>query len=227
MKIIAIGGGGFTTATNPDLDEFVLSHVDRPSKRVGYVGTASDDDPLRLERFHRTIVPRVSTASVLPSICDGREAAAWVARQDMIYVGGGDTAKMLDRWRWTGFDRLLRDAGRDGVVLAGVSAGAVCWFDGALVRGAAGTMEPIDCLGLAGGSLCAHYGSDAERRASFSQHIAAGVIPPGIGIDDGVAVVFRRSDPPRAWSADVGCWAYAVRRSSIGRVSSVRVEAWV
>lgn len=226
-KIIAIGGGGFTTLTSAGLDDFLLSQIEGAAKRIGYVGTASDDDPIRLKHFHQLIAPRVSHASVLPSDTGADDARQWAARHDMIYVGGGDTARMLARWRQTGFDAVLADAYQNGTILAGVSAGAVCWFEQALVRCESGAMEPINGLGLLKGSICAHFNTDADRRRAFHGEIGSGVLPSGLGIDDGVAVVFRHGVPPTAWSAEPGCWAYGVSAGSGGSVSSVALPAFV
>jgi len=226
-KIIAIGGGGFTTLTSSGLDDFLLSHLNGTARRIGYVGTASDDDPVRLRYFNELIAPRVPYASILPSEISFDDARRWTARHDMIYVGGGDTALMLARWSELGFDVALTAAHQDGTILAGVSAGAVCWFEHALVRGESGTMEPINGLGLLKGSMCAHFNADADRRPAFLEGIGSGLLPSGLGIDDGVAVVFRDDAPPAAWSTETGCWAYGVSLDAEGSVSSVALPAFV
>jgi peptidase E len=226
-RIIAIGGGGFPSGTSPGLDDFLVSQLDGTARRIGYVGTASDDDPTRLRFFHALIAPRVAHASIFPGEPGGDAARRWLARHDMIYVGGGDTARMLARWRKLGFDVALAEAHRNGTVLAGVSAGAVCWFEHALVRGESGAMEPINGLGLLKGSMCAHFNLDSDRRPAFLQGIGSGLLPSGLGIDDGVAVVFRDGVPPAAWSAEPGCWAYGVSIDSEGSVSSVALPAFV
>lgn len=226
-RIIAIGGGGFTSASSPALDDFLVSQLDGTARRIGYVGTASDDDPVRLRHFHALIAPRVSDASVLPCDSNADEARRWVARHDMIYVGGGDTARLLAHWHQTGFDAVLAEAYRGGTVLAGVSAGAACWFECALVRGAAGTLEPIIGLGLLKGSVCAHFNAEPDRRPAFLARIGAGLLPSGLGIDDGVAVVLRDDAPPAAWSAGPSCWAYALSAGSGGSVSSIALPAFV
>jgi len=94
-RIIAIGGGGFPSGTSPGLDDFLVSQLDGTARRIGYVGTASDDDPTRLRFFHALIAPRVAHASIFPGEPGGDAARRWLARHDMIYVGGGDTARML------------------------------------------------------------------------------------------------------------------------------------
>ena len=112
-------------------------------------------------------------------------------------------------------------------VLAGVSAGAACWFEAALVRGASGRLERIDGLGFLKGSACAHYSTDPERRTAYPDHVARGAVPPGIGIDDGVGVLFHGSNECATWSAEDGCWAYRVRRDLRGGAVSSRLPALV
>lgn len=225
--VIAMGGNGFTSGTSPGLDDFVLDAIPGGVRRIGFVGTASDDDPVRVGFFRSLVAPRVALASVFDLRASAAEAARWAAGLDMIYVGGGDTARMLGSWRGAGIDQVFASAGRDGVVLAGVSAGAVCWFERALVMNKAGTLEPIECLGLLPGSVCAHYDTDAERRARFAEGIAAGSLPPGIGIEDGVAAVCARGAPPRAFSAEAGRWAYAVSRDGDGKAVGVPLPSFV
>ena len=225
--VIAIGGNGFTSATSPGLDDLVLGAVPGGVRRIGFVGTASEDDPVRIGHFHALVAPRVELASLFDRHATAAQAARWAAGLDAIYVGGGDTARMLASWRAAGIDEVFASAGRDGVVLAGVSAGAVCWFERALVLNAEGAFEPLACLGLLPGSACAHYDADVERRARFSAAIAGGSFPAGIGIEDGVAAVCARGAPPRAFSAEAGRWAYAVASDGAGAVASAALPSFV
>lgn len=228
MRIFAMGGGGFTSAAHPSLDDFVLSLIESETKRIGYVGTASDNDPIRLGNFNKLIAPRVSFASVMPAHTHGRDAAEWVRQHDLIYVGGGDTAMLLQRWRATGLHKVLHDACSDGIILAGVSAGAVCWFESALVRGPSGRMEVIECLGFLRGSICAHFDAEPERKVIFSELIARGAIPPGVGVDDGVGVYYGDDVAEgQTWSAHDGSWAYRLRRDLRDRAVCSRLPAFV
>jgi len=225
--VIAIGGNGFTSATSPGLDDLVLGAIPGGVRRIGYVGSAAGDDPVRIGHFHALVAPRVALASVFDRRATAAQAARWAAGLDAIYVGGGDTARLLSEWRAAGIGDVFASAGRDGVVLAGVSAGAACWFERALVRNAAGLLEPIACLGLLPGSACAHYDAEPERRARFTAAIAAGALPGGIGIEDGVAVAFARGAPPRAFSAEPGRRAYAVASDGAGGVSCAPLPSLV
>ena len=75
--------------------------------------------------------------------------------------------------------------------------------------------------------MCAHFNADMDRRPLFLEQVSSGKLPHGIGIDDGVAVVFQDGARPMAWSAEIGCWAYDVRAGSNGTASLVELPAFV
>ena len=97
-----------------------------------------------------------------------------ILAQDVIYVGGGNTKSMLAVWREWGLAELLEEAWRDGVVMAGVSAGAICWFEQGLADSFAGELAVLDCLGFAAGSCSSHYDGEADRRPSYHRFMSEG-----------------------------------------------------
>ena len=218
MKIIAIGGGGFTHGTDAGLDDFVLAQSPVHNPRIGYIGTANSDLPERIDRFYARFASYSATTSHLPESTTGNDAAEWVAGQDMIYVGGGNTKHLLDSWHQSGIDRLLVDAAKSGTLLAGVSAGAVCWFEFAFSNYSEAGFLPVPGLGLVPGSCCPHYSTEPDRPPAFKAAIANGDLPGGLAIDDGVAVFFDGSAPARAFSTRDGASARLVRRSPKGSV---------
>jgi peptidase E len=114
----------------------------------------------------------------------------FVAEQDVIYVGGGNTANLLVLWRRHGLDVLLRQAWSRGTVLAGVSAGMICWFKGG-VTDSFGGLEPLDDgVGLLDATACPHYDGEPDRRPTYHRAIAAGM-KAGYAADDGAALYFR------------------------------------
>src|SRR5580692_7183372 len=130
--IVAMGGGGFSMEPrNPKLDNFVLSLVRRKRRpRVCFVGTASGDSDWYIRRFHEAFPPSRAAATHLTFFeRNVRDLKSFVMEQDVIYVGGGSSANMLAVWRLHGFDKALRAAWNAGVVMAGISAGAICWFE--------------------------------------------------------------------------------------------------
>ncbi len=222
--VVAIGGGGFTQAADPALDDFVLGRHPAYRPRLGFVATASGNDAVRIARFYDRFEPAACITSHLASAATPREAARWLQAQDIVYVGGGDTSLLLRRWRVLGLDAALRAAGVAGTLLAGVSAGAVCWFEQALVDGGGADLEALPGLGLIGGSCCAHYSSEPRRRLAFPRCVAEGRLPDGLAIDDGVAVFLAPGRPPLTFTARAGAWAYAVRRGAAG-VETVALPA--
>ena len=129
----------------------------------------------------------------------------------MIYVGGGNTKSLIGVWREWGLPDVLREAWAAGVVLAGVSAGAVCWFEQGLSDSFAGELRRIQCLGFLAGSCCPHYDGEAERRPTYHELLRTGAILPGLAIDDGAAVHFVGDEIHRVVASRPGATAYRVR----------------
>lgn len=161
--IVALGGGGFSMEPdNPALNDFVLSLARRKPARVCFVPTASADSAAYLVKFYRAFagrcVPSDLTLFDSPTLPrrPGRtdDLSAFVAAQDVFYVGGGSTANLLAVWRAHGLDRLLARAWRSGAVLAGVSAGMLCWFESGLTDSFGGYAPLRDGLGLLRGAAC-------------------------------------------------------------------------
>jgi dipeptidase E len=189
--ILALGGGGgfLDEPERPILDDFVLGLVPRPRPRVCFLPTASGDDPGSVVRFYRAFHARRCEPSHLElfrrTVADVRD---FLLGQDVIYVGGGNTANMLAVWRVHGIDVVLREAWNVGVVLCGISAGAMCWFDGGVTDSFGAEPAPLHGgLGFIPGSFVPHYDGDPRRRAVFQRGVARGH-PAGIAVDDGVAL---------------------------------------
>ena len=114
------------------------------------------------------------------------DIAGTIATQDVVMVGGGNTANMLAIWRLHGVDRALRDAYAAGTILTGWSAGCLCWFEGGVTDSFTPELGPLrDGLGILSGSACPHFDSEDRRALVYDREIAAG-LPAGIALDDGV-----------------------------------------
>ena len=114
--------------------------------------------------------------------------------QDIIYVGGGSMRNLLAIWQAHELDSLLIEAWEAGTVLAGLSAGAMCWFDGGITR-SSGPPEPIDGLGLLQGSLTVHADGEPERLPVWLERMRDGALPGGWALDDGVGLLFGGRAP--------------------------------
>ena len=128
-QIIAMGGGGFLMDESPLLDDFILSCAKGRDSRVCFVATASGDSDRMLVNFYSALGPRCQ-ASHLPLFRrQDADLTAQLLRQDVVYVGGGNTANMLAIWKLHGVDVALARAYEAGVLLCGLSAGGLCWFE--------------------------------------------------------------------------------------------------
>jgi peptidase E len=128
----------------------------------------------------------------MPNVADPEDL---LLSQDVIFVGGGSVANMAAVWRVHGVDRLMRRAWESGVVLSGVSAGAICWFDGGTTDSFGPVLRPFTAgLSLLPGSYCPHYSSEPTRRPTFQSLVAGGTLAAGIACDDGAAAHYIGQD---------------------------------
>jgi dipeptidase E len=206
-QIFAMGGGGFTMEpSNPLLDDFVLSLADVGEPRVLFLPTASGDATAQINAFKERFGDRACTGEYL-SLFHLRELTRSLEEilldQDIVYVGGGSMRNLLALWHAHGLDRLLVQAWERGTVLAGLSAGAMCWFEGGITC-SSGAPEPIDGLGLLPGSLTVHADGEPERLPVWLTALRAGALPGGWALDDGVGLLFRGERPERAVSSRPG-----------------------
>lgn len=215
-KIVAMGGGGFTMEPdNPLLDRFVLSLARSSPPRVCMVATASGDAERHVVQFYRTFSALDCRPRDLQlfdrSVAD---LEAFALAQDVIYVGGGNTASLLAVWRAHGLDRALRRAWEDEVILCGVSAGMNCWFEASVTDSfGRDRLAPLhDGLGLLPGSACPHYDGEAQRRPVFERLVGSGELPDGWAAEDGAALVFAGRELAEVVSSRPKARAYRVER---------------
>ena len=179
---------------NSRLDDFVLSLARRkqPKRpRVCFVGTASGDNDYYIRHFYEAFPPSRAAAIHLTFFeRTVRDLKSLVMEQDIIYVGGGSSANMLAVWRLHGLDKVLRAAWNAGVVMAGISAGAICWFEDGLTDSFGLPYRALnDGLGFVRGACCPHYDGEKERRPALMRLIKRG-FPSTLALDDGAAAHF-------------------------------------
>jgi peptidase E len=189
-QIVAIGGGGFSVPGDDGaLDDYVLSLTRKARPRVCFVATAGGDNRDYIVRFYEAFAAGRAEASHLPLFGVPRtDIRAFLLSQNVIFVGGGNTANMLAVWRVHGVDRMLREAWRRGIVLSGVSAGMLCWFEGGVTDSFGRPLSPLrDGLGLLRGSACPHYDGEPDRRPTYHRLLRRG-LPAGVAVDDWAAI---------------------------------------
>src|SRR3954471_9891139 len=210
-RILAIGGGGLTEASG-ELDSYVSELTERDTPRVCLLPTAGDDASAQIARFYDVFGGRAEPSHL--SLDRASDPPDLIRRHllahDAIYAGGGGLLGVLSRWRAHGVDRVLREAWEAGIVLAGQSAGSLCWFEAA-VTAAGGQPRPARGLGLVPASNSVHWSAAPRRRRAFLDCIADGM-PAGWGVDDGAALVFEGTELSGAVAAERGPRAWRIER---------------
>ncbi|WML28794.1 Type 1 glutamine amidotransferase-like domain-containing protein [Neobacillus sp. OS1-32] len=211
-QIIALGGGGFSMEPeNPLLDTYILQQSHKPIPKICFLATASGDADGYISNFYRFFERQNCEPSHLslfrPST---RDLEGFILDKDIIYVGGGNTKNLLVLWKEWGLDKILNKAWNQGIILAGISAGSICWFEEGVTDSYGDQLEPIKALGFLKGSNCPHYDGEAERRPAYHRLIETGKLQSGIAVDDGAAVHFIEQDLYQAVSSRPDAKAYQV-----------------
>lgn len=200
---------------NLALDGYILEQAGKPHPAVCFLPTASGDASDYIVRFYSSFTKLDCRPSHLPLLRPPTaDLASFILEKDIIYVGGGNTKSMLALWREWGLVELLRKAWDNGIVLAGLSAGAICWFEQGLTDSIPGRLESLACLGFLSGSCCPHYDGEPERHPAYHRLLAQHEILPGFGVDNGVALHFVDKDLLRVVSSRRDANAYVVESVS-------------
>lgn len=228
-RVLALGGHDFTARpADRAVCELMLRLAaaragGRP--RICLLPTASGDTSEQIGRFYAAFGERPCEPSDLSLFRLGRrpvELRDHLLGQDLIYVGGGSLLNLLAVWEAHDLGAILSLAWRRGIVLAGQSAGAMCWFEAGITK-SSGRAEPGAGLGLLAGSLCVHYNNEPDRRAAYLDAVGDGM-PSGYGLDDYAGLLWEGAGAPSAVTAQRGARAYRVEGGE-GSVSEMAIPA--
>jgi dipeptidase E len=208
--IAALGGLSWDEDERRRLEDYVLGLAGKERPHVLVVPTAAADDVEMTLQIVTQFSDRTQV-SYLPFFpWPPPDLRRLVLEQDLIYVTGGNTANALAIWRTHGFDEALRAAWEAGVVLAGWSAGMLCWFEAAVTDSFGPQLDGmLDGLGFLAGSACPHYDGEPERRPVYTRLVSEG-FPPGYAADDCVALRFSGTELAEIVAARPGARAYRV-----------------
>jgi peptidase E len=218
--------GMFNWRRGPIIDHALrLTGKDRP--RFCHVATASGDAVYAAAGVASAfagcddvIVSSLELFS-MPNVAD---PASHLLSQDVIWVGGGSVANLLAVWRVHGIDEVMREAWERGIVLAGVSAGSICWHVGGTTDSFGVDLRAVtNGLGLLPYSNGVHYDSEAQRRPVFQRMIADGTLPDGYATDDGVGLHYIGTDLHEVVADRFGPAGYRVERNG-DEVHETRLE---
>jgi peptidase E len=228
--VLAIGGTGGpedtgTTANGvPLFFAYAARLAGRQSPKICIINTASGDDAGGLVTTYSRLAAmpaRISHLALfpLPNVAD---PAALLLDQDIIFVGGGSVANLAAVWRVHGLDQVMRKAWQAGIVLAGASAGAICWFGGGTTDSFGLDLRPFtDGLGMLPGSYCPHYNSESLRRPLYQRLVGDGTLADGIACDDGAGAHFVDDELAEIVADRPGAFGYRVQRSAPGEAREI------
>ena len=211
-KIISVGGGGFTHETDKSLDQFVLKQLNKKKFKIGFLPTASKDNKKKIDLFYKRFKNDCSDLSHF-NLCSKTDGfKEWLFNKDLIYVGGGNTFYMLEIWKKNNLIKIFKESYDKGIILSGVSAGAICWFDWMLSDSKGSGFKPLRGINLISGS-CTPHSSEGKRLNQYKNDIKNNKLPKGIAIDDGVAVLFIDGKPSEVYSSRKNHNAYFIDKN--------------
>lgn len=218
MRIVAIGGGGLAEhgGRRPML-EHLLALTGKPEPRVCYLGTAMGDAADVTLMYYDAIrdLPARPTHLALFPMPNVPDVRAHLLAQDLIYVGGGSVANLLAVWRTHALDVYLREAWERGILLAGTSAGSLCWFEGGTTDSFGEDLMPVtNGLAFIPASNTPHYDSEERRRPLYQRLVGNGTLSPGWAADDTVGLVFEGTELVEAVAYRPGAKAWRVEPGS-------------
>ena len=187
-KLVAIGGGEMKLGETTGIDREIISLTGKSHPHLLFLPTASNDavtyyDSIK-QHFGQELGCRTDVLFLIQDKPQIKEIEKKILSADAVYVGGGNTEKMMRVWRRTGAAQVLKQAYERGIVLSGISAGAICWFrwgnsDSRILAGTSNSLIRVSGLDLVHALFCPHYDVESHRHKSLKVMMAK---TPGIAI---------------------------------------------
>jgi peptidase E len=232
-NIVAIGGGAFRyneryRPAPSALTRYALSLTGSETPAVTALHTATGDPPERIAAFYHAFAgtgARASHLALFP-MPNHDDVRAHLLAQDAVFVNGGSVVNLLACWNAHGLGLLLREAWEAGVILFGVSAGMLCWFDCGITDSFRPELDPFrDGVGLLPGSACPHYDEEPNRRPVYQRLVGDGTLPAGFAADGGVGLHFRDGTLHAVVSERDDASGWRVEPDGAGGVRETRLPA--
>ena len=189
QNIVAIGGGGFGRSLGSlEIEKYIISLISKKRPKICFIPTASGDSSLYKLNFYRAFSKLDCITSHIDFFSRTENLEKKVLNQDIIYVGGGNTKSMLAVWKEWNLHKILRDAYQKGIVMSGVSAGAICWFEKGITDSFANELNILDCLGIVDGVACPHFDEEKDREPYVNDLIKKEIIDSCICIEGNCAL---------------------------------------
>lgn len=182
QKIIAIGGGeigrtGYPVETT-QIDKEIIKLTGKKNPKLLFIPTASSDSEEYIKvvekYFGQKLKCKIDVLYLLKNKLSKKEIEDKILKSDIVYVGGGNTLKMMQIWRKLGVDKILIKAHQKGIVMSGVSAGSICWFkygnsDSKKFSDSNANLIKIKGLGLINALHCPHYNVEDYRKVDLKK----------------------------------------------------------
>jgi peptidase E len=208
-KIVAYGAG-----YNPPFLKFIAGLTGKDVPRICFLPTASADGEQGIIRFYEMCTPldvKPFVQKMFISSYNQKESFEEVLlSMDAIVVGGGNTLNMMAIWKAQGIDMILQKAWDKGIVLAGGSAGSLCWFEEGTTDSRPKELSKVTCLGFIKTSHCPHYDAEPQRRPLYHQYIKSKELKAGYACDNKAAIYFEDNAVKKVLAIDDNSNAYYV-----------------
>tara|TARA_B100000927_G_scaffold97323_1_gene78522 strand:- start:2756 stop:3451 length:696 start_codon:yes stop_codon:yes gene_type:complete len=194
-QVIAIGGGGFgRNPGNGIIEKYILDQSGKKIPNICFIPTATGDDESYKVSYYSTHSKLDCNPTHLDLFKRTPNLEQLILSQDIIFVGGGNTKSMLSVWREWGLNDILREAYDSGVIMSGVSAGAICWFEKGITDSWADKLNVLDCLGFVKGNCCPHYDEEHERRPSLFNFLKERQLDDCYAVEGGCALHIKNDN---------------------------------
>ena len=198
-NIVAIGGGGFGRTTKDlRIEKYILNLSEKENPNICFIPTATGDNDSYKVNFYDVFTKFNCNPTHIDFFKRTIDLSSHINKQDIIFVGGGNTKSMLAVWKDWGLDVLLRDSYENGTVMSGVSAGAICWFEKGITDSWAHDLAVMDCLGFVNGICCPHYDEEPARKPFVEKSLKDNLIDHCFSIEGNCALHLRDNIPYRA-----------------------------
>lgn len=189
-KIIFVAGGGL----NKTYIKYVAALTNKPNPKICFVPTATGDSPNTILTWYANCEDLPIRPYVMRSFINSNTTLQsfeeTIMSMDAIIVGGGNTLNMMAIWKVQGIDVALRKAYEKGIILAGGSAGSLCWFTAGSTDSRPKELTIVEGLGILNFSHSPHYLEESGRRPLYHQLILSGKLKAGYACDDRAGLLF-------------------------------------
>jgi len=198
-NIVAIGGGGFGRSVKDlRIEEYILNLSDKEKPNICFIPTATGDNDAYKVNYYDVFTKFNCNPTHIDFFKRTIDLSLHIPKQDIIFVGGGNTKSMIAVWKDWGLDKLLKQAYEKGTVMCGVSAGAICWFEKGITDSWADDLAVMDCLAFVEGTCCPHYDEEPARRPFVKKALSENVIDHCLSIEGSCALHLKDDKPFKA-----------------------------